>query len=318
MGDRGRGRRLPSGGAATGAASGTRADPVIWRPGPEMGARGLLHVVVPDGLVLLAGRGRPERRRAADVICGSYDVVSLDGSNGAEQWRAPSGDRVWPGVAVADLTGDGTLRGDGRAGLGPGPVYDRSRRSLDAQPLRQRRVAHPAVADLETDGQLEVVVAGPAAVTTNHLNVYEPDGTVRPAGPPARRRPRIRLGHVQRERAVADMNADGLRMSSATSRTTSRPGPVRQPLRPPHLRRADPQGPKIWRQSASTWTTRDLTATRGGWSTVRTGRHAPPPPPTSTATGCRSGSRWATSTTADEPVYDLYYMPFILSWTAPG
>src|SRR5688572_579173 len=30
----------------------------------------------------------------ADVIWGSYDVVSLNGSTGAEQWRGPSGDRV--------------------------------------------------------------------------------------------------------------------------------------------------------------------------------------------------------------------------------
>ena len=25
------------------------------------------------------------------------------------QWRAPNGSRVWPGIAVADLTGDGDL-----------------------------------------------------------------------------------------------------------------------------------------------------------------------------------------------------------------
>src|SRR5688500_4374743 len=44
-----------------------------------------------------------------DVVWGAYDVVALNGADGSPKWRAPSGNRVWPGVAVADLTGDGTL-----------------------------------------------------------------------------------------------------------------------------------------------------------------------------------------------------------------
>ena len=46
-----------------------------------------------------------------DVIWGAYDVVALNGANGSLKWRAPSGDRVWPDIAVADLTGDGTQIG---------------------------------------------------------------------------------------------------------------------------------------------------------------------------------------------------------------
>jgi hypothetical protein len=45
----------------------------------------------------------------ADVVWGAYDVVALNGSNGGLKWRATNDQRVWPGVAVADLTGDGTL-----------------------------------------------------------------------------------------------------------------------------------------------------------------------------------------------------------------
>src|SRR5207245_884427 len=51
----------------------------------------------------LDGDGQP------DVIWGAYDVVTLRGDSGSLKWRAPSGNRVWPGIAVADLTGDGTL-----------------------------------------------------------------------------------------------------------------------------------------------------------------------------------------------------------------
>ena len=45
----------------------------------------------------------------AEVLWGSYDLVSLNGSTGALEWRATNSQRVWPGVVVADLTGDGTL-----------------------------------------------------------------------------------------------------------------------------------------------------------------------------------------------------------------
>src|SRR5438132_248517 len=49
----------------------------------------------------LDGDGQP------DVIWGAYDVVALRGDSGSLKWRAPSGNRVWPGIAVADMTGDG-------------------------------------------------------------------------------------------------------------------------------------------------------------------------------------------------------------------
>src|SRR6185295_9963489 len=46
---------------------------------------------------------------APDVVWGAYDVVALNGATGALKWRAPNSQRVWPGVAIADLTGDGPL-----------------------------------------------------------------------------------------------------------------------------------------------------------------------------------------------------------------
>src|SRR5262249_7999842 len=42
-----------------------------------------------------------------DVVWGASGVVAVYGAPGALKWRAPSGQRVWPGLAVADLTGDG-------------------------------------------------------------------------------------------------------------------------------------------------------------------------------------------------------------------
>lgn len=44
-----------------------------------------------------------------DVVWGSYDVVALNGATGTLEWRGPNSSRVWPGIAIADLTGNGTL-----------------------------------------------------------------------------------------------------------------------------------------------------------------------------------------------------------------
>src|SRR3989449_11735508 len=60
-----------------------------------------------------------------DVIWGSYDVVALNGADGSLKWRAPSGNRVWPGIAVADLTGNGTLEVIVGRNSGQLTVYDR-------------------------------------------------------------------------------------------------------------------------------------------------------------------------------------------------
>jgi hypothetical protein len=149
----------------------------------------------------------------AEVLWGSYDLVSLNGATGALEWRATNGQRVWPGVAVADLTGDGTLevivgRGGDQLtvynGLG-GVIWTRN-------PFGGGEVRTLAVADLENDGQLEIVVGRASGGATKQLNVYEPNGTVRP-GWPARRDGEAGYGWgmYNENVAVADMNADGFR-----------------------------------------------------------------------------------------------------------
>src|SRR5216117_1051735 len=82
---------------------GSSAPVLMWQyggciPGPYCNTGWYSSPVVAD----LDGDGQQ------DVIWGSYDVVALNGANGSLKWRAPSGNRVWPGIAVADLTGNGT------------------------------------------------------------------------------------------------------------------------------------------------------------------------------------------------------------------
>ncbi len=149
----------------------------------------------------------------AEVVWGAYDVVSLNGATGALEWRAQSGQRVWPGVVVADLTGDGTLEVVvGRSG-NQLTVYNRFGTVVwTRNPFDDGEVRTLAVADLENDGTLEIVVGRASGGDTRQLNVYEPDGSVRP-GWPARRdgEPGNGWGMYNENVAVADMNGDGFR-----------------------------------------------------------------------------------------------------------
>lgn len=146
-----------------------------------------------------------------EVIWGSYDLVVLNGSDGSLEWRGASSRRVWPGVAIADLTGDGSLEVIvGRSG-DQVTVYNSSGGVVwTRNPFGSGEVRTLAVADLETDGQLEIIVGRASGGATRQLNVYEPDGSVRP-GWPARRdnEPGYGWGMYNENVAVADLDGDG-------------------------------------------------------------------------------------------------------------
>src|SRR5262245_50969812 len=125
--------------------------------------------------------GKPE------VVWGSYDAVALNGENGTEQWRAPNGSRVWPGIAVADLTGNGSLEVVVGRGSDQVTVYNNAGGVLwTRNPFGSGDVRTLAVADLENDGQYEIIVGRASGGNTRQLNVYDANGNVRP-GWPARR-----------------------------------------------------------------------------------------------------------------------------------
>ena len=149
----------------------------------------------------------------AEVVWGAYDVVSLNGATGALEWRATNGQRVWPGVVVADLTGNGGLEVVVGRGGDQVTAYDRSGAVLwTRNPFGSGEVRTLAVADLETDGALDVVVGRASAGSTKQLHVFGPDGTPR-AGWPARRDGEAGYGWgmYNENVAVADMNGDGFR-----------------------------------------------------------------------------------------------------------
>ena len=146
-----------------------------------------------------------------EVIAGTYDLVALDGETGDIQWRAANVNRVWPGVAVVDLTGNGSLEiVVGRSGdsltvyntLG-GVVWNRS-------PFGLGEIRSLAVADLENDGQYEIIVGRAGSGATRQLNVYNASGTVRP-GWPARHDGEAGYGWgmYNQNAAAADLDGNG-------------------------------------------------------------------------------------------------------------
>jgi hypothetical protein len=150
---------------------------------------------------------------APDVVWGSYDMVALRGDTGALEWRGPNAGRVWPGIAVADLTGDGTLEVIvGRSG-DQVTVYDRFGNAVwTRNPFGYGEVRTLAVSDLDNDGQLEIVAGRAGNGDTLQLNVFEPDGSVRP-GWPARHNgdPGSGWGMYNENVAVGDMDGDGFK-----------------------------------------------------------------------------------------------------------
>jgi hypothetical protein len=151
--------------------------------------------------------GQPE------VIWGSYDVVALNGATGALKWRASSSNRVWPSIAVADLTGDGALEiVVGRSG-DQLTVYNASGNALWMRnPFGSGEIRTLALADLENDGKIEIVVGRASGGSTRQLSVYSHDGAVR-NGWPARRdgEPGYGWGMYNENVAVGDVNGDGFK-----------------------------------------------------------------------------------------------------------
>jgi hypothetical protein len=147
----------------------------------------------------------------AEVVWGSYDLVSLDGATGALEWRATDARRVYPGVVVADLTGDGSLEIVAGRNSDNLMVYDSTGAVVwTRHPFGSGEVRTLAVADLEGDGVLEIVAGHAAGVSTNQVVVYDPSGNVRP-GWPAKRpgEPGYGAGLFNQNIAVEDLDGDG-------------------------------------------------------------------------------------------------------------
>ncbi|NJN97990.1 MAG: VCBS repeat-containing protein [Anaerolineales bacterium] len=149
----------------------------------------------------------------AEVIWGAYDLVALDGLTGSEQWRADNGSRIWPGIAVADLTGDGDLEIIVGRGSDQVTVYNHNGGvEWTRNPFGGGEVRTLAVENLESTGTMEVIVGRASGGSYQQLNVFEANGTQR-AGWPARRtgEPGYGWGMYNENVTIADLNNDGFK-----------------------------------------------------------------------------------------------------------
>ncbi len=146
-----------------------------------------------------------------EVIWGDYDLFALNGADGSEQWRAPNGARIWPGIVVADLDGNQTLEIAVGRGQNQLTLYNSAGTELwTRNPFSGGEVRTLAAADLESDGTLELIVGRASSGSSEQVSVYEPDGSVRP-GFPARHSgdPGYGAGMYNENVTVADLNNDG-------------------------------------------------------------------------------------------------------------
>jgi uncharacterized repeat protein (TIGR01451 family) len=165
----------------------------------------------------LNGDGAPE------VIWSGYSIYVVDGASGNLLWSVRSGHdrsytgstdvgRTWPGIVVADIDGDGapeivTAHGGGWVG-----VYDRNgffKPGWPRQPYTAE-IRSLAVADLDNDRRMEIVVARASGGSYQQWTVLQADGSTRAGWPRlAQGQPGYGWGAYNQNVGVADIDGDG-------------------------------------------------------------------------------------------------------------
>ena len=120
------------------------------------------------------------------VIAASQDTVLLNASTGATKQRAPSPNRVWADIAIADLGGNGNpsvivARGDGNVF-----VYDTTltaRAGWPVKPFASGEVRALSIADFDGSGKLQVAAGTSSGVASGQVDVYEANGAQRSGWP---------------------------------------------------------------------------------------------------------------------------------------
>ena len=145
-----------------------------------------------------------------EVIAATYSIFALNGEDGSVQWTVdPPGSRVWAGVVVADIDGDG--QSEIVTGHGGGYVNIINRDGT------VRRSIHPidnefrglSVFDLDADGTLEIIATAARGSKTNTW-VYEPDGSLRADWPRLTdSAPESAWGTYNDNAGIGDIDGDG-------------------------------------------------------------------------------------------------------------
>jgi uncharacterized repeat protein (TIGR01451 family) len=196
-----------------------------------------------------------DKDSTVEVIGGGYTLFALDGATGSPKWHADpptSGARIWPGVVVADIDGDGDLEivtahggGTVRVLRHDGSLY------WSHQPTPGNELRSLAVYDLDGDGDLEILVA--STRTYDQWFVYEHDGTPYAGHWPrlADSDPGYASGCFNENIAIADLDKDGrgeIIGPSDVHYITAYEDDGTQTLANSRYNVFNPVGPKFWSQ----------------------------------------------------------------------
>ena len=159
--------------------------------------------------------GQPE------VIASAYSIVALDGASGALEWRTASGydrsqpgasnvGRTWPGIVLADVDQDGSPEIVTAHGGGWVSVYNSQGYFEPGWPQHPipNELRGLSVADLDADGDLEIILTGALGSAVNTW-VYEHNGTLRPGWPQLNNSSGYAWGVYNDNAAAGDLDGDG-------------------------------------------------------------------------------------------------------------
>ncbi len=130
-----------------------------------------------------------------EIVASGYSIVALEGADGALIWRAASGHdvsepgasnvgRTWPGIAIADIDGDGELEIVTAHSGGWVSAYTLSGLFEPGWPVQPvaAELRSLSVGDLDGDGTMEILV-GAARGSSENAWVLEHTGAVRTGWP---------------------------------------------------------------------------------------------------------------------------------------
>lgn len=145
-----------------------------------------------------------------EVVGATYPLFVLNGEDGSEQWSVdPTGGRVWPGVVVADVDGNGDLEVVTAHGGGYVHVFDHAGNTVWSQQPTGNELRGLAAYDLDDDDTLEIIVTGAVYGEVNTW-VYEHDGTLCAGWPQLGDDSGYAYGVFNDNAAVGDLDGDGM------------------------------------------------------------------------------------------------------------
>ena len=145
-----------------------------------------------------------------EVLGGAYSLFLLNGENGNLIKRIDTpGDRIWPGVVVADLDGDSDNEIVIAQGEGYLSVLDQNLNTVWSKRPISNELRGLSVFDLDADGTLEIIVTGAVGSKVNTW-VYEHNGALRSGWPQLDDDSGYAWGVFNDNAAIGDIDQDGV------------------------------------------------------------------------------------------------------------